>query len=176
MGSLLRSIRNTGLLTTLVYKLDRIRLSAGVPATGLLKLQPTGVAQPLELRRGKSSDMEVYRAIFIEREYDAVEPESPPSLILDLGANIGASSVYFLNRFPQARVVAIEPDRDNFLRCQVNLAPYGSRAIVLQGGVWSHRCHLEVLAQPSGNGQEWAIQVREAAQAGPSTVSAWVSG
>ena len=88
LGSLLRSIRNTGLLTTLVYKLDRIRLSAGVPATGLLKLQPTGVAQPLELRRGKSSDMEVYRAIFIEREYDAVEPESLPSLILDLGANI----------------------------------------------------------------------------------------
>lgn len=35
-------------------------------------------------------------------------------LIVDAGANIGASSVYFAYSFPQARVVAIEPADSNF--------------------------------------------------------------
>lgn len=35
-------------------------------------------------------------------------------LIVDAGANIGASAVYFAYSFPQAQVVAIEPERSNF--------------------------------------------------------------
>jgi len=35
-------------------------------------------------------------------------------LIVDAGANIGAAAVYFSRAFPNAQVVAIEPDRGNF--------------------------------------------------------------
>jgi FkbM family methyltransferase len=35
-------------------------------------------------------------------------------LIVDAGANIGASAIYFLGNLQNALVVAIEPDRDNF--------------------------------------------------------------
>jgi len=34
-------------------------------------------------------------------------------LIIDAGANIGASPIYFLSRYPDALVVAIEPERNN---------------------------------------------------------------
>jgi FkbM family methyltransferase len=36
------------------------------------------------------------------------------ALIIDAGANIGASPVFFASTFPKARVVAIEPEKDNF--------------------------------------------------------------
>jgi len=42
------------------------------------------------------------------------------SLILDAGANIGASPVFFACSFPKARVVAIEPENDNFELLSVN--------------------------------------------------------
>jgi len=35
-------------------------------------------------------------------------------LIIDAGANIGASAVFFNSTFPKARLVAIEPEKDNF--------------------------------------------------------------
>jgi hypothetical protein len=105
LRSLQQCVQHTGLLNTLTYKWDRMRLAAGFPAVGLLRILPRGLEHPLELRRGKSSDMEVYRAIFIEREYDTVEAGADPKLILDLGANIGASAAYFLSRFPRAVVV-----------------------------------------------------------------------
>jgi FkbM family methyltransferase len=34
-------------------------------------------------------------------------------LILDLGANIGASAVWFAVRYPAAHIVAFEPHPDN---------------------------------------------------------------
>jgi FkbM family methyltransferase len=38
----------------------------------------------------------------------AAEVEAPPRCILDLGANIGASALYFRERFPDARIVCVE--------------------------------------------------------------------
>lgn len=41
-------------------------------------------------------------------------------LIVDAGANIGASAVYFSCSFPKARIVAIEPERGNFELLKLN--------------------------------------------------------
>lgn len=41
-------------------------------------------------------------------------------LIIDAGANIGASCVYFSTAYPQARVVAIEPERENCRMLRLN--------------------------------------------------------
>jgi len=35
-------------------------------------------------------------------------------LVIDAGANVGAASLYFSLRFPNARIVAIEPESENF--------------------------------------------------------------
>lgn len=173
LQSLAWCIRHTGWSNTVRYKYDRIRLALGVPLHGEMRFQPAGVAYPLIVRRGRSSDMEVYRAIFIEREYEAVKLPDPPKLIFDLGANVGASSIYFLNRFPEARVVAVEPDANNFAQCQRNLAPYGSRAQAVQGAVWSHRTHLRIRAEEPGQGREWAISVEDSPSAAEGSIPAW---
>ena len=45
--------------------------------------------------------------VFVDRKYD-VATEQDPRSILDLGAHIGVSVLFFRRRFPSARIVAIE--------------------------------------------------------------------
>ena len=105
--------------------------------------------------------MEVVNQIFVVNEYACVRNIPSPGLILDLGANVGYSSAYFLSCFPRATVVAVEPDPGNFELCRKNLAPYGDRAKVVLGAVWSKRCRLKLSRETFGDGREWATQVRE---------------
>jgi FkbM family methyltransferase len=110
--------------------------------------------------------------VFIEREYDPVQVSSP-RLILDLGANIGVSAAYFLSRFPTATVIAVEPDANNFEQCKRNLQPYGDRAVLLQGAVWSHKCYLKIHSYPAGGGKEWAVTVTESPLPEAATIEAF---
>lgn len=79
--------------------------------------------------REQSSDEEVITQVFVKQEYDLgligrstelsafteqLKVTGRAPLIVDGGANIGASSVYFANRFPEAHIVAIEPHPRNF--------------------------------------------------------------
>ena len=78
----------------------------------VVTIRVRGVAAPLEVRL-RTSDLAVVAQVFVDGEYDTdygIEPE----LIVDAGANVGASPIYFANRFPGARVVAIEPDPANY--------------------------------------------------------------
>ena len=79
-----------------------------------------------------------------------------PTFIIDGGANIGIASLYFLNRYPAARVVAVEPNPANFEILVKNLAPYAKRVTLLRGAIWKSngRLHLELRQE------EWATRVR----------------
>jgi FkbM family methyltransferase len=80
---------------------------------------------------------------------------------IDAGANVGYSSVYFLSHFPNCRVIAIEPDGDNFASLQKNLAPYGERAQALKCGIWSKSAQLAIEDTTYRDGRDWTRQVRE---------------
>lgn len=45
-------------------------------------------------------------------------------MIIDCGANIGASTVSFAHHYPEARVIAVEPERDNFSLLCENVASF----------------------------------------------------
>ena len=111
--------------------------------------------------RVHSSDFEVFRQIFLEREYSCLDDVSAAGLVIDCGANVGYSSAYFLSRFPGCRVIAIEPDQKNFAVLRRNLVPYGSRAVMHQAAVWSHVTELTLSESSSADGYEWGRQVRE---------------
>lgn len=55
-------------------------------------------------------------------DFDNALPRQP--IIVDLGANIGIASLYFCTRFPQARILAYEPDPSVFPILQSNLAQF----------------------------------------------------
>jgi FkbM family methyltransferase len=90
------------------------------------EVSPTG--RPFVYRRN-TSDEAVIRQIFHDKDYDlgrlrrgsellafrrSRSAAGLRPLIIDAGANIGASSVYFHQQFPDALIFAIEPDRGNF--------------------------------------------------------------
>lgn len=98
----------------------------------------TGAHRDLYLRTGCkfrirpwTSDFEVLRKVLLGDQYAAVLgrlPENP--LVLDLGANIGASACLFLEHSKDAVVVAVEPDQENVKLLEFNVRRYGDRCLV----------------------------------------------
>lgn len=83
------------------------------------------------VHRGSTADFGVLKQIFkkrdyaldrhrrgpdIVREYERIMQAGRRALIVDAGANIGASAVWFGKAFPQAQIAAFEPDSEN---CQL---------------------------------------------------------
>jgi FkbM family methyltransferase len=70
-----------------------------------------------------TTDVSVLKQVLIERHYD-FQIDYSLRTIVDAGANIGLSAVFFANRFPAAKIVAIEPEESNHKLLIRNTAPY----------------------------------------------------
>ena len=161
-----RAIRRLGVpaTTTLVrshlaHYAARLSRGPGSREKPLRRVRPRGCASPIVFRMN-TSDIKVVQQVFLRGEYDCVGAEPDPMFIVDCGANIGCASVYFLNRYPKARVVAIEADAANYEVCRTNLEPYGDRARAIHGGVWPRSEALVVDRGDGAPGGEWAFRVR----------------
>jgi FkbM family methyltransferase len=116
-----------------------------------------GYSHPIAIRGGKSSDVFALYEILVLDEYAFVGDLKAPATIIDGGANVGIASVYFLKRYPTARVLAVEPDPGNLDLCRKNLAPYKGRAEVIRGAIWSSTCPLDL---DYSRQEDWTIRVR----------------
>lgn len=114
---------------------------------------------PVYCRFG-TSDFWVFIQLFIEEEYSRLGKVESPNLIIDCGANVGYSSAYFLNKYPQAHVIAVEPDSDNFNLCCKNLAPYSKRVSLVHSAIWSNKVGLVICRDYPDDCNEWGISVR----------------
>ena len=117
-----------------------LRQKLSRPLGSVYALRPYRALHPLHVRSG-TSDIGVFSQIFIEQEYACLDDLKGVEFVVDCGANVGYSSAYFLSRFPNCHVVAIEPDPNNFAMLQRNMAPYGNRVKTIQAGVWSQLPH-----------------------------------
>lgn len=59
-----------------------------------------------------------------QRELTTIKDRGETPLIVDGGANIGASAIWFARLFPEATISAIEPDNENFGLLSANVAGY----------------------------------------------------
>ncbi len=98
--------------TDVAAELDRLRHSPkGRP-------EWTGLVSPgLELADGPSF-VPQYEAIFVDGVYDFPHAGSAPTIV-DGGANIGLALLWWRSRWPEARILAFEPDPKlfKFLQC-----------------------------------------------------------
>jgi FkbM family methyltransferase len=108
--------------------------------TGRIRLR--NVKAPLKLRLNGTSDKTVFYQVFLNKEYE-IKLATPPRYIIDAGANIGLTSVYFANKYPDATIISIEPDRENFEVLQTNAKAY-PQIIALNTALWSKSCHVRV--------------------------------
>lgn len=95
------------------------------------------LAHPFFVRPG-TSDAGVLIQAMAREAYSYVLPSRPIHLVVDAGANIGDSTVWYANQFPEALVVAVEPDPANLNVLAMNCLPYGERISVLHAAVWPH--------------------------------------
>ncbi len=165
IGRLFELVQKIGFAGAIVYATKVRALAALQPLGWDLKgkrilLRTKDARYPLNARYS-TSDLEGFEQIFVHKEYSPLDNIRDPTTIIDCGAYVGYSTVYFLNRFPNARVVAVEPDRENFLFSKSNLAPYEDRVLLLHSAIWSRSAGLTVIRGKYRDGQEWANQVRE---------------
>lgn len=109
------------------------------------------------LRLG-SSDISVFNGIFRWEEY-RWELAQQPRTIVDGGAYIGLSAIYFTMRYPGVRVIAVEASARNFELLLRNTSAFPNIEPV-HAALWPQSGSL-VLSDP-GSGL-WGLQVRQPA-------------
>ena len=130
------------------------RLRDGAPGTK----QPVSfrnLEHPIDLRPG-TLDISTVLDTVVREEYGAYLPDEDPLTMIDAGAFIGDTSAYFLSRFPDLRIWALEPNPDNFTMARCNLTPYGDRAQVLPFALAAR----EGVARFSGDGPGGSMTAR----------------
>ena len=96
---------------------------------------------PTELMHGLNE-------IFIEEVYKQRLPPNP--YIIDCGANIGLSVIYIKQMFPDAEIIAFEPDEENFNLLQTNIKSFNYENVqARKEAVWIENTMLQFAGEGS---------------------------
>lgn len=110
----------------------------------------------LVLRPG-TSDVPTFDQVFIAEEYGFSFGDLKPRLIIDAGANVGFATLYLARRFPDAQIIALEPEDRNF-----DLLLANTRALpnvkAIKAALWPRECGLRIVNLGS---EPWAFRVEE---------------
>ena len=107
--------------------------------------EPAGAPEPIALReldggevllRPGSADPDVALGAFFGLYHLPKRGLSSPSLIWDLGCNIGLTMRQMAAAYPAARVIGVELDPTNLELAERNLAPVRDRCELVEGAVW----------------------------------------
>jgi FkbM family methyltransferase len=80
--------------------------------------------------------------IFVAEIYDVNLPKD--AYVLDCGANIGLGSIYLKSRYPDAEIIAFEPDEKSYALLTKNIRSCGFQNIkLLKKAVWKEDARLQ---------------------------------
>jgi FkbM family methyltransferase len=86
------------------------------------------------VRNNQGSDAFIFGEVFDHRYYDFPLPYSPKT-ILDLGANIGLTAIFFARKFPDAEIACVEPMPANVELLQKNLELNEAKANIFPAAI-----------------------------------------
>ena len=105
-------------------------------------LRVNGIDAPIYVR-WRTTDLTVFRQVFVLGEYDCEVPRHP-EVIVDAGANIGLTTILYANKYPSARILAIEPESSNFDMLLKNVKTY-PQVTAVKAALWATNTNLEVV-------------------------------
>lgn len=114
----------------------------------VFKTRLAGIRHPVYVRIG-TTDISVLRQVLIEKHYD-LPCQIAPKFILDAGANIGLSAVFFANKYPDATIIAVEPEASNFRLLQKNVSLY-PQIRPLQAALWKENKQINLVDPSNGH-------------------------
>jgi FkbM family methyltransferase len=128
-----------------------------------------------QVARKRTTDWSTYRQIFLREDWRFKRSISPGTVI-DLGANVGYATVWYHATFPEARIVAIEPDAANSATARLNIAlgcHNGADISLEQTAIWHTDSWLKI-SNPDGKAS--GLQVTEAEPGEPGAFKATTVG
>jgi len=93
-----------------------------------------GVQLCYRLNKG---DLHSIREVWFDEAY-RLPFDDPSGTLLDLGANIGLTSVWLAKKYPIESVIAVEPDRSNAILARRNLDLNAIKSEVLEAAIGPH--------------------------------------
>jgi FkbM family methyltransferase len=107
--------------------------------------------------RTNSSDIRVFNDVFVKQDYDLSFLKLAPRFIIDGGANVGCSSLFFAQRYPKSLILAVEPEISNF-RILFHNVKSTPNIIPIHAALWNRRASLTV---ENPKDEKWAFRVIE---------------
>jgi FkbM family methyltransferase len=113
--------------------------------------------------RLNSSDIPTFDQIFGSYEYESPNLPQAAGSIVDLGANIGLAAVFFGLKYPQAQILAVEPEASNFALMAANTAALGARIRAEHAAVWVHdgQINLQTDAEDGSSLGAWGVRTSD---------------
>jgi FkbM family methyltransferase len=142
-------------LRRLMSTWDAVRLISRENARGDIEfhLHKTGSSIVL---RGATTDIKCFEKVFLANEYQSPFPLAP-QLVVDAGANVGMATLYFAHKYPDATIVAIEPEPANFRILQRNCGRLRN-VVLIQAALWPEHRKLKI---NDHNSDAWTFSVSE---------------
>ncbi len=112
--------------------------------------------------RKNSSDIKVFLQVFIEKEYASL-PDFfynnglKASHIIDAGSNIGLTTLFLHEHFPEATYYCIEPDNSNLILLEENLSSPNFKKKIYPKALWKNNDNV-FLDDNFRDGKEWSRQ------------------
>lgn len=113
-----------------------------------VEVEVPGITHPVNLRL-RTTDVGSCQEILLRTPYEWRFPE-PPRVIVDVGANIGFASVSYASRYPDARIIAVEPEPSNYEVLRKNVAPYANVTPV-KAALWKDARPLAIVDTGGGH-------------------------
>jgi len=95
------------------------------------------LVHPILLRPGTIDANTVLNNV-IREEYGHFRLKRAPQWMIDAGAYIGDTAAYYLSKFPELKVIALEPNPESYEMARNNLEPYGERSFLINKGLYSN--------------------------------------
>lgn len=103
----------------------------------------------VHLRKG-STDFKVFRQIIVFGQYNISRITSKKvETIVDLGSNIGLSVLHFKTKYPNARIIAVEPEKSNYELLTKNVKGYNN-VYCLNNAIWYSNKNLNIYDSGTG--------------------------
>jgi len=97
--------------------------------------------------RNNSSDMDIFNQIFIDKDYN-INLSIEPKVIVDCGANIGLTSLFFAVNFPSASIFSFEPEAENYEILKINTRQF-PKVTPVNKAIWSKDGVISILKSSS---------------------------
>ena len=116
------------------------------------------IPQNLTLRPN-TNDKESAHQIFLQEQYKPLKGIDNVKLIVDCGAYIGLASYYLSTEYPEAQILAFEPDKASYEQALINISEHPNRTNIeiYNLAVWP----CSVLVYLERHERSWATRITE---------------